>query len=210
MELFDKELQAAHFQLLSESTNSQLAMVSIQNIAKYVHLLFALATNCSQLSLLISWLVKYDSRYSVLRFCDSFYAEQPLSVFDSSIRPPTKHCPLCLAQRHSCELARLAKEDSVFSGESTAGSPLYHLHHLLFVIHTSRHKTTDTTREYLIIARAVRYSNPSCWNFCHKLFNAAVISWFTVSYWWGNNQSQQSVCRIPSSPSILASTILNQ
>lgn len=104
MELFDKELQAAHFQLLSESTNSQLAMVSIQNIAKYVHLLFALATNCSQLSLLISWLVKYDSRYSVLRFCDSFYAEQPLSVFDSSIRPPTEHCPLCLAQRHSCEL----------------------------------------------------------------------------------------------------------
>lgn len=54
MELFDKELQAAHYQLLSESTNSQLAMVSIQNIAKYVHLLFALATNCSQLSLLIS------------------------------------------------------------------------------------------------------------------------------------------------------------
>lgn len=59
-------------------------------------------------------------------------------------------CSLCPAQTHRCKLARQAKEDSVFSGGSTAGSLLFHHHPWLFVIQTSHHRNINTTIEYFI------------------------------------------------------------
>lgn len=75
-------------------------------------------------------------------------------------------------------LSRLAKEDGVFSVESTPGSLLYDAHIWLFVLP----QNTNTTREYMICASAIRYRNQPRCNLCQKLCNAAGIRHFTVNY----------------------------
>lgn len=48
------------------------------------------------------------------------------------------------------------------------------------------------TQSIWLFASAVKYSwSPPWWNLSQKLFNAAVIIFSTLIYWWGDKQSQQ-------------------
>lgn len=48
------------------------------------------------------------------------------------------------------------------------------------------------TQSICFFASAAKYSgSPPWWNLSQKLFNAAVMIFFTLIYWWGNKQSQQ-------------------
>lgn len=98
-------------------------------------------------------------------------------------------CPLCLAQRHSWELARLAKEDGVFPGESTAGSLLYHHHCWLLVTNQPPQKLThDQTLFDLQQGSQIQLTTDILWN----LYSAAGMSCFTVCYWWGRQIDSSS------------------
>lgn len=182
-----------------------------------MHLLFTLTTNFSQFSLLISLLVKNDSCYCAVILLQLLYRASTLRLVVWTLCCPTTSSPVakpilapkldaCKGQSamHIPSLSALPSPETqpwacsasqrghcVFWGkygwQSTVSPPS------LAVCNTHQlPQSTDATRGYLISASAVRYnSNPSRWNFCHKLFNAAVIGCFTVSYWWGNNQLQQ-------------------